>query len=123
MGRKKKTQSASTATNGAAAGQAASGTPGVRSDKVKDVLDARNRGIESPNQIVEELKGKGIEITAAYVSLIKGKFKKGRKGKKGGRRKHTAVPQSTAARTAPAPRNSGFQPQDFADLASLVNRA
>jgi hypothetical protein len=126
MVRKKKAQPASTATNGApaAADQAASGTPGVRSEKVIAVLDALNRGIESPNQIVEELKGQGIEITAAYVSLIKGKhWKKGNGTRKGGRKKQAAASQPTAARTSPTPRSSGFHPQDFADLANLIHRA
>jgi hypothetical protein len=109
-----------------AATQASNGnrqaTPGIRSNKVQAVKDCLDRGMESPSAIADTLKEQGIEITPAYVSLIKGKHGKKKKGKYG-RKRATAATQPAAPIKKATTNGAGLAPRDLVELAALADRA
>jgi hypothetical protein len=118
---KKKAEATQAQQNGAA--QSGTKQPKIRSTTVQAVKDCLDKGIESPSKIVEVLKEQGIEVSPNYVSLIKGKFRKGKKrGRKPGRK---PAAQPAAMSIAPAKRSTaaGLSPQDLASLADLSQRA
>jgi hypothetical protein len=94
---------------------------GRRNDKVQAVAEALAKGFSSPKEIADHLRREhGLEITAAYVSVIKGKLRKqgGLSRPKG----HKARPPGSAGPAARPPA-AGLTPQDLAALVQIAERA
>jgi hypothetical protein len=93
----------------------------TKKDAVKEALEM---GISSPTKIAEHVKTThGLDITANYVSVIKGELgkTKKRKGRKPGRKAKTTAGQP-AAKPVSAPKEGGLSPQDLRLLSELASR-
>jgi hypothetical protein len=125
MPRKPKGDSAPEATPGqtAAAAEGSDVPPaggGRRNEKVQAVAGALAKGLDSPKEIADHLRREqGLEITAAYVSVIKGKLRKQGSGKAEGRKARPEGPAARAAVFAP----TGLTPQDLVALVEIIERA
>jgi hypothetical protein len=92
---------------------------GRRNEKVQAVAAALAKGLDSPKEIADYLRREhGLEITAAYVSVIKGKLRKQGGGKTKGRK---ARPEGPAGPAVLAP--TGLTPQDLVALVEIIERA
>ena len=80
---KKKQQDAEAGTEMAAGNGLSGGASGLPKDKTQAVKLALRDGVKSPTGIAAHVKTKyGMDITPNYVSVIKGKIKRGKKSKR-----------------------------------------
>ena len=111
----------------AAAGAAANGSArGARSDAIRAYLQAHPEA--TAGQVMEGLKGQGVEVSIGLVSNIKSRL--GIKGKRG-RRARTAAAAPVAARKSPAAASrgsrssagmsAGISAKELVDVKRLVN--
>src|SRR5262249_20048858 len=117
---KKKQQNADAGTGSAGGNGMSGGAAEQPKDKTQAVKLALRDGIKSPTGIAEHVKATyGMDITPNYVSVIKGKMKRGKKGK--GRAKKAEGQEKAAPRATMS--KSGLTPEDIMDLAGLARKA
>ncbi len=104
-----------------AGGNADSGSATWPADKTQAVKLALRDGLRSPTEIANHVRTKyGMDITANYVSVIKGKMKKSKKKAKA---KLSAEGQEKGTPGRPPSGKTGLSPQDLVDLAGLAKKA
>lgn len=95
--------------------------PGLPKDKTQAVKLALRDGVKSPTGIAEYVKEKyGMDITPNYVSVIKGKMKRGRKAKRKAKQSQAEGSEKAAPRAGD---KRGLSPEDIVELAGLARKA
>jgi len=120
---KKKRQNAEGGTATAGGNELSGGASEQPKDKTQAVKLALRDGIKSPTEIAQHVKTSyGMDITPNYVSVIKGKMKRGRKGKKRTKQSQAEGSERAAPR-GPGAGRSGLSPEDIVELAGLARKA
>ncbi|MBI1917423.1 MAG: hypothetical protein HYS12_22205 [Planctomycetes bacterium] len=119
---KKKHQDAEVGTEPVGGYGMSGGASGLPKDKTQAVKLALRDGIKSPTGIAEHVKTTyGMDITPNYVSVIKGKMKRGRKAK--GKAKQAQAEGSEKAAPRAGAGKRGLAPEDIVELAGLAHKA